>query len=334
MAKAMRELHGLTPADLSDALLTSTEPLILRGLAGHWPLVQAARSSQRAASDYLRRFYNGAPVDAMLGAPDIKGRFFYNADVSGFNFNKVRTGLPGVLDELAAHCEDLQPPAIYVGSTEINVCLPGLGVENDLGLGSRQPYVSIWLGNQTRIAAHYDLPDNLAVVAAGRRRFTLFPPEQVRNLYVGPLDFTIAGQPISMVDFHQPDWQRYPRFAEAMEQAQSAELDAGDAIFIPSMWWHHVEALAPFNVLINYWWRQSPGYMDTPTNTLMHALNSLRDLPPAQRDAWKALFSHYIFDSDGSEAAHLPPAARRVLAPMDEAMARALRSQILNRLNR
>ena len=35
---------------------------------------------------------------------------------------------------------------------------------------------SLWLGNRTRIAAHYDLPDNLAVVAAGRRRFTVFPP--------------------------------------------------------------------------------------------------------------------------------------------------------------
>jgi hypothetical protein len=334
MAKPIRELHGLTPADLSDELLTSTEPLILRGLAGQWPLVKAARSSQRDASDYLRRFYNGAPVVAMLGTPDIKGRFFYNDDVSGFNFNKVRTGLPGVLDELEAHREDAQPPAIYVGSTEIDLCLPGLGAENDLGLASRLPYVSIWLGNQTRIAAHYDLPDNVAVVAAGRRRFTLFPPQQVSNLYVGPLDFTIAGQPVSMVDFHQPDLERYPRFSEAMAHALSAELDAGDAIFIPSMWWHHVEALSPFNVLINYWWRQSPGFMDTPTNTLMHALISLRGLPPAQRDAWQALFQHYIFDSDGSEAAHLPPAARRVLAPLDDSTARALRTQILNRINR
>jgi hypothetical protein len=335
MVKAIREITGVGPRQLGDALLTSTEPLILRGLAAGWPLVKAGQASQRAASDYLRRHYRGEKVVAMLGAPDIGGRFFYNEDLSGFNFANVRTGLGGVLDELEAHREDQRPPAIYVGSTEVDLALPGLRAENDLDLGGRQPYVSIWLGNQTRIAAHYDLPDNIACVAAGRRRFTLFPPGQLSNLYIGPLDFTPAGQPISLVDLHRPDFERFPRFADALEQARSAELEAGDAIFIPSMWWHHVEALTPFNVLVNYWWRQSPAHMDTPTTTLMLALMTMRDLPPAQRAAWQEQFRHYVFDSDGSEAAHIiPPAARRVMAPLDDASARALRSQILNRMNR
>ena len=59
----------------------------------------------------------------------------------------------------------------------------------------------------------------------------------------------------------------------------------GDAIFIPSQWWHAVQALEPVSALVNFWWRQSPAYMDTPLNTLMLALLSLRDLPPElQRD--------------------------------------------------
>ena len=334
MAKPIRELAGLRPADLDDALLTCTEPLVLRGLASHWPLVQAGRSSQRAASDYLRRYYRGEQVIALLGAPEIHGRFFYTDAVDGFNFSSVRADLGGVLDELEVQRSAAVPPAIYVGSTEIDACLPGLRAENDLGLDARQPYVSIWLGNRTRIAPHYDLPDNIACVAAGRRRFTLFPPEQLANLYVGPLDFTPAGQPISMVDLHRPDLARFPRFADALAQAQAAELEAGDAIFIPSMWWHHVEALDAFNILVNYWWRQSPPYMDTPTSALMLALLTLRDLPPAQRKAWQEIFRHYVFDSDGSEAAHIPPAARRVLAPLDDATARGLRGEIINRINR
>jgi hypothetical protein len=334
MPEPIRQLAGLSPGDLDDALLTSTEPLVLRGLASRWPLVKAGLASQRAASDYLLRHYQGEQVIALLGKPEIGGRFFYNEDLSGFNFDSVRVGLPSVLEELDARRADAKPPAIYVGSTEIDSCLPGLREENDLGLDARQPYVSIWLGNRTRIAAHYDLPDNIAVVAAGRRRFTLFPPDQLDNLYIGPLDFTPAGQAISLVDFHQPDRARFPRFADALAHAQTAELGPGDAIFIPSMWWHHVEALDPFNVLVNYWWRQSPPYMDTPTNALMLALLTVRDLPPAQRAAWKDIFLHYVFDADGSESAHMPPAARRVLAPLDDAMARALRSQIINRINR
>lgn len=328
------ELRGVGPDALTARILESTQPLILRALVDRWPLVRAARTSQQAADAYLRRFYQGANVVAMLGRPEIDGRFFYNEDLSGFNFFPANVRLDGVLEELEDHRNDECPPAIYVGSTAIDTCLPGFRAENDVDLQGRDALASIWIGNRTRIAAHYDLPDNLACVAAGRRRFTLFPPEQVANLYVGPLDFTPAGQAISLVDFRQPDLARFPRFAEAQKHGQVAELEAGDALFIPSTWWHHVEALDRFNVLVNYWWRQSPGYMDTPTNALMHAIMTVRDLPPAQRDAWRALFDHYVFDQDEATAAHIPPAARRVLAPLDADATRALRAQLLKRMNR
>ena len=39
-----------------------------------------------------------------------------------------------------------------------------------------------------------------------------------------------------------------------MTQAFSAELQPGDAIFIPSLWWHQVESLSAVNGLVNYWW--------------------------------------------------------------------------------
>ena len=333
-ANAIRELAGVTPADLDATILASTEPLLLRGLVAHWPVVAAGRQSPQAALDYLRRWCGDATVNAMLGPPDIASRFFYNAALDGFNFQSLRVRLDAVLDELAKHLAAPAPPAIYVGSTTIDTCLPGLRAENDIDLGSRDALASIWIGNRTRIAAHYDLPDNIACVAAGRRRFTLFPPEQVDNLYIGPLDLTPAGQPISLVDFHQPDLHRFPKFADAMRHARVAELAPGDALFIPSMWWHHIEALSPFNVLVNYWWRQSPNYMDTPINALMHALMSVRDLPPEQRRAWQGLFKRYVFEADAETAAHIPPHARGVLNPLDDAAVRALRAQLLKRMNR
>jgi len=334
MTEAIREVSGLGPTDLTDAILSATAPLVLRGLASSWPMVRAARESDRAGSDYLRRYYQGATIGAMLGGPEAAGRFFYNSDLSGFNFQPVHAKLTGVLDEIEAKSAMHPAPTIYVGSTTIDTCLPGFRQFNDLDLGRRDALASIWIGNRTRIAAHYDLPDNVAVVAAGHRRFTLFPPEQLANLYVGPVDFTPAGQAISLVDFLAPDFDRFPRFAEALKHAQSAELGPGDALFIPSMWWHHIEALDPFNVLINYWWRQSPDFMDTPTNALMAAFLTMRDLPPAQRKAWQEIFRHYIFEADEHTAAHIPPNARGALAPLTEDGARALRTQLLKRLNR
>ncbi len=335
MAKPVRELGGVAGmADLTDAVLTATEPLVLRGLAAAWPMVQASLRSPREGIDYLRRFYQGEVVGAMIGAPAIEGRYFYNDTLDGFNFDRANTRLDVVLDQLAAHLDDPHPPSFYVGSTTVDTCLPGFRAENDLDLGPRDPLVSVWTGNRSRIPAHHDLPDNIACVAAGRRRFTLFPPEQLSNLYIGPLDFTPANQAISLVDFHRPDMETFPRFADALAQAQVAELLPGDAIFIPSMWWHHIEALDSFNVLINYWWRQSPGYMDAPVNTLMHALLTLRDLPPAQRLAWQEMFRHYIFEADGNETAHIPPAARGVLGQLDSDKARLLRATIIQKLKR
>ncbi|MGH8175608.1 MAG: cupin-like domain-containing protein [Steroidobacter sp.] len=330
----IQRIDGVEPRSLPDAVLNATQPLVLKGLVAKWPVVRAGLESDEAAAAYLRRFYRDATVGAMLGMPDIDGRFFYNEDLSGFNFRPVKIKLDTVLDEIARHQHAERPPAIYVGSTTVDVCLPGFRAENDLDLGDRQPLASVWIGNRTRIAAHHDLPDNIACVAAGHRRFTLFPPGELGNLYIGPLDFTPAGQAISLVDFAKPDFEKFPKFAEALKTAQVAELGPGDAIFIPSMWWHHIESLDSFNVLVNYWWRQSPPWMDSPMNALMLAIMSVRDLPPEQRKAWRDLFNHYVFEADDHTTNHIPPKARRVLSPLDAEAARELRARLLQKLNR
>ncbi len=321
------EALGAIPADV----LQSTQPVLLPGLVAHWPLVQAARRSDAAFCDYLRGFDSGQRLMTWRGSPAIGGRFFYNDDFSGFNFAREGHTLCAVLDELLAGSAD----AVYMGSTAIDGACPALRQHNDLpALAGFNPLVSLWLGNRIRVATHFDLPDNIACVVAGRRRFTLFPPDQVANLYIGPLDLTPAGQPVSLVDQARPDLARFPRYAEALRHAQVFDLAPGDALFLPSQWWHGVESLDPVSGLVNFWWRQSPPFMDTPLNTLMMALLTLRDLPPAQRNAWRALFDHYVFDANGETAAHIPPGARGILDPINDHSARQLRAMLLNRLNR
>lgn len=330
----MRVLRGVDPDALPDALLASPEPVLLPGLVAHWPAVQAARRSAADGAAYLRGCWRDATVGMLLGPPEIAGRFFYNDAFTGFNFRRETGPLDLLLDALLQLADEAHPPALYMGSTTVDTCLPSFRAGNDLGFGGRDPLASIWLGNRSRIAAHFDVPDNLACVVAGHRRFTLFAPEQVGNLYIGPLDLTPAGQPVSLVDFHQPDLQRFPRFAQARAHAQVAELAPGDAIFIPSLWWHHVEALDSFNALVNYWWRASPAWMDSPMAALMLALMTVRDLPAAQREGWRALFGHYVFDADAQTAAHVPPHARSALAPLDDAGMRQMRAHLIKRLNR
>ncbi|WP_101927577.1 MULTISPECIES: cupin-like domain-containing protein [Luteimonas] len=336
MTDAIAERDDVRADAIPDALLRADRPVVLRGLVTDWPMVQAARAGSVDAATYLAGFVRpGAPpVTATVGPPEIEGRFFYSDDLLGFNFRREEVPLDVALRTLVNYLDAPAPPAIYVASTTIDTWLPGFRDANVLALGGRDALASIWIGNRTRIAAHQDLPDNLACVVAGRRRVTLFPPEQLPNLYIGPLDLTPAGQPISLVDFAAPDIARFPRFAEALQHAQVAELEPGDAVLIPSMWWHHMEGLTPFNVLVNYWWRQSPAWMDTPMNALMLALMTVRDLPPAQRAIWRDVFDHYVFEPGAQTADHVPEPARNLLSPLDEARARRLRQRLLQRLNR
>ncbi|HUQ09330.1 MAG TPA: cupin-like domain-containing protein [Steroidobacteraceae bacterium] len=334
--RRIAEMAGCDPQSLPAEVLRSSQPVVLRGLVGHWPMARAGRASAEEAAAYLRRFVrDDAPAAVVtVGPPEIGGRFAYNRELSDFNFRRENVPLGVVLNTLLKYAAQESPPAIYVASTTLDTWLPGFRAENDLALGLPDPLASIWIGNRTRIPAHQDLPDNLACVVAGRRRVTLFPPQQLSNLYIGPLDFTPAGQAISLVDIDAPDFERFPRFAEALAHARVAELGPGDAVFIPSMWWHHMQALEDFNVLVNYWWRQSPAWMDTPMNALMLAIMTVRDLPPDQREIWSDVFRHYVFGAGEATDAHIPPGARGVLGPFDEDQARALRARLLQRLNR
>jgi hypothetical protein len=334
VGKKIREISGIDPASLSDELLDSPEPIVVRGLVSHWPLVVAAQRSPAEASTYLLRRYSGMHVTVLTTPPEAEGRFFYNDDLTGFNFRGGKTTLDAIFVELARASVDPNPPSIYLGSTDVDECLPGFRAENDLGFGERHPYVRIWLGNRTRIAAHQDLPTNLACVASGRRRFTLFPPDQLSNLYIGPLEFTPAGQAVSLVDFERPDFTRFPRFARALEQARIAELSAGDAILIPSLWWHHIEGQEDFNVLINYWFRRAPPHGCAPNLALMLAMLSMREMPPEQRAAWQEIFRHYVFEADETTAAHIPAARRGALSTFDAESARALREAVQKLLAR
>jgi hypothetical protein len=288
-------LDGYKPDAIPADVLQSAEPLLLGGLVANWPMVRAARESNQAAVDYLKSFYD-------------------NAEMTDFNYRRVMVKLDEILDQLLAHESDKEAPMFYVGSTTVDTCLPGFREHNDVDFGDINPLASIWLGNRSRVAAHYDVPDNLACVAAGRRRFTLFPPDQLENLYVGPLEINPGGQAISLVDLKDPDFEAFPKFRTALENAVVADLEPGDALFIPSMWWHHVEGLDSLNVLINYWWRQSPAFMHSPADVL--------------------IFRHYVFDADETTAAHIPEHCRGMLAPINDTSARRIRAELLNKLNR
>lgn len=304
----------VTPSVFREVIQPAQKPAVLRGLVADWPIVDAAKRSDDAVCDYVRGFANEAPANCFFAPPEVKGRYSYGPDLRQFNFDIRSATIETLLSILLRLKEVDDPPSMYAGALPFAHYFPDLVARCPMPLlpPESQVKISLWIGNQTRTAAHWDLPQNLAAVVAGRRRFTLFPIEQVKNLYIGPLDHTLAGQPISLVDFQNPDLVNFPRFQEAVKAAQVVELEPGDVLYLPSLWIHHVESLTPVGMLVNFWWRAGPEHLVTPSLTLQHALLTLRDLPPSEKLAWKTLFDHYIFQSAEDPMAHIPPEARGV----------------------
>ncbi len=334
-AKPIDEWQQVDSRTLAEEIIPRYRPAVLRGYVAHWPSVQAAQSGPGAICDYLRRHDNGTAVDAISVPAEFHGRLFYNHDMSAFNFAKGSASIARIGEELRRHATQKAPPSLAVQSALIADCLPGFLNENYLPALNPTIQPRIWFGNRFVVPAHVDESNNIACVVSGRREFTLFPPEQVANLYIGPLDFTPTGLPISTVDHSRLDFDRFPRYREAMAHALSATLEPGDAIYIPTLWWHRVESLDDYNTLVNYWWKELPGATYAPGSMfypLYHALLNIKALPVAHRQAWGAMFNHYLFDATEDPAAHIPPQARGILGTLSEERARKVKELLASLL--
>jgi hypothetical protein len=326
---AARELSR--PADFSE-FLERARPVVIRGLVADWPIVEAARGSPRLLKDYLALFDTGANVEVYSGAPEIQGKYYYKPGLQGFNFERRTMKLTEALEHMLKALERPGAPSMYVGAAPTSDCLPGFAAGNPMplvaGAGPR-----IWLGTAANISSHYDTFDNLACVIAGRRRFTLYAPELVGRLYVGPLENTMAGPPVSLAA-SAPENSRgnFPLFEEIRDQALTAELEPGDALYLPKLWWHQVESTAAFNGLVNYWWDAFSSGPDAPYTSLLLAMITIAERPPAERQAWQAFFDHYVFRSNGHPLAHLPPEQHGLLGPLKPDNYSKIRARIMRLL--
>ena len=318
MPGVIEEYHGAGQALELAGLVDRARPLVIRGLCRDWPMVAWSRQSDTAFAQGLAKLDNGREVDALLMPAGEGGVIGYNANVDGFNYAHHRVSITRGLQRLAAYSRQDNPPGLAMQSALIADCLPGLLEDHAVPFIDKAIQPRIWIGNKVTTPAHFDEYHNVACVACGVRRFTLFAPEQVRNLYVGPLDFAPTGAAIGMARLDRPDDPRYPRLKDALAAAQVAELHPGDAIYIPPMWWHHVESLEQINALVNYWWKPVPAGGDAPATALgclMHCILVFRALPPAERAAWKGLLDHYVFGDD-DPTAHIPAERRGILGAL------------------
>jgi len=335
--QAMKELEAVTRERFEREVLPAYEPVVQRGLVKAWPLVTQGRAGLEPCLQYLMGFDHGEAVDAVLAKPEPSRAFSYKPGLDGFNFMKDKRPYVALFEQLWRYSHFPDPPALAAQSALVSAVLPGLELANVCPLLDLEVPPRIWIGNRATVPAHFDDSHNLACVAAGRRRFTLLPPQCAPLLYLGPPDYAPTAAPMSVLpDLHRADLAQYPLVGEALAQAVVAELEPGDALYIPPLWFHQVEALAPhLNILMNYWWRPlaAPARKDDLHLAAMRlAMLALRHLPDGEREGWRALFAHYVFGARDAGLAHIPEGQRYLLGNLDAASDAAIRKDLLKRL--
>jgi len=333
----MKEIHGITRERFESEVLQGYEPVVMRGVARDWPLVAQGLAGLEPCLQYLMGFDKGEAVDALLAKPEPTRAFSYKPGLDGFNFMHDKRPYAALFEQLWRYSHFPDPPALAAQSALVSSALPGLERANVLPLLGADAAPRIWIGNRATVPAHFDDSHNIACVAAGRRRFTLLPPQCAPLLYLGPPDYAPTPAPMSVVpNLHQVDQERFPLVAEALQHAFVAELEPGDAIYMPPLWFHQVEALAPhLNILMNYWWRPeaAPERKDDLHVAAMRlAMLAFRHLPDGEREGWRALFSHYVFGARGEELAHIPEGQRHMFGELDAAADVAIRKDVAERL--
>ena len=209
------------PATFRALVMVPGQPMLLPGAARSWPLLAGGAP---AILDTLRRFDAGREAEIFIGQPEIDARYYYDPSLAGFNFTRESVTFAEGLRRIAETAGRPGRETIYMGSLPSERYLPGIEELAHLPFLPASVRPRFWIGHESRVACHYDTMDNVACVAAGRRRFTLYPPQAIADLYAGPIDHTMAGQPVALAVDSEPGDPRFPRFESIRDSALVVDL--------------------------------------------------------------------------------------------------------------
>lgn len=305
----------------------AAKPVIMRGIAKGWPAVEQAMKGVVPLFQYLSAMDTGQSQGTLVKKTEEREKFFYSDDLRTQNYETVSETASVALENL------LSPPdnkTRYIQSVKLDDHFKGFSDDNSLPLIEPNVAGRAWIGGETTVQTHFDCNENIAICVLGKRELTLFPPDQLPNLYIGPLETAPGGANVSLTNLETPDFDTHPKFKEALKHAQSATLLAGDAIYIPYGWWHHVRALAPLNMLVNYWWSPQTAQLDNPIAAMSHAMMAFRGMPENQRRVWQNMFAQFVFMEEGEPMAHLPEPLRGLLGGVPKGRERDAIFEILS----
>jgi hypothetical protein len=254
-------VEGVCPKDFRSRIVALGEPLVLRGVIRDWPAITAwtPEGLEKRLGSIELRFkhsrthqhpnFHAASKAEIFAVKPLLFRDFVHSVQDGPSAERANLLFMGD-EQFVWRRRNRQietNPALLPLLEDITLpeCIP------------EQELYTVWAwfsGKGVRTWLHYDDNGchNVNAQVSGSKRALLFPPTDLEHI---PL-FEPSQNPAynySPLDIEAPTAEQAVALAKA--HPWTAELEAGDVLFIPAHWLHTFEHLGTFNANLNFWWK-------------------------------------------------------------------------------
>src|SRR5471030_625920 len=135
MATQLRTLSASRALDreaFRAEVVEACAPVVIRGLVAEWPVARAAQADGGLLR-YLAPMAERTPINIFVGGPEISGRYYYNDDLTGFNFIQESLPFADALERVLRPAAEDGPRA-YLGSVPTPAYAPGFAADNPMPL--------------------------------------------------------------------------------------------------------------------------------------------------------------------------------------------------------
>ncbi|RKN82412.1 cupin-like domain-containing protein [Ulvibacterium marinum] len=215
-------VKNISKKDFLENYYDPQQPLLIEGLIKDWPAYEKWNLDyiQQRSGDQIVPLYDSKPTKGKQNsaAPATEMKLYDYLELLKNEPTDLRIFFYNILDSMPELAKDFEYP--------------------DLGLKffKRLP-VMFFGGEGSKVLAHYDmdLADLVHVHFHGTKSVTLFTPEQTKYLYRVP--YSVHN--LETIDMDNPDFEKYP----ALQNVQGiyAEMKHGDALYMPSGYWHYIK---------------------------------------------------------------------------------------------
>jgi len=217
----VKQLTVLSEHDFVKDYKNTSTPIVLTELMSDWPATHKWNVDylKQVAGDQVVPVYSSKPAQGKQHQHAAEKQMPLSAylELLENGENDLRMFFYNILENVPALLEDFD--------------YPSLGMK----FFKRLPVLFVG-GKGAKVQMHYDIDlANLVLCHfGGPKRVLLIPPEQTEFMYKVPFSFSA----LHSVDFGSPDFDQHPALAKL--DGYVAELKHGDALFIPSGYWHYI----------------------------------------------------------------------------------------------